>query len=156
MTVYKLNINGVARDVSSDDPEQPLLYILRNDFDLTGVKFGCGLGQCGACSVLIDDTAIRSCQLTVAQAVGKKIVTLEGLGSLENPHIVQASFIKEQAAQCGYCANGMIISTVALLKQNPKPRLNDVKQALAANLCRCGTHDRILRAAMRASGQVMP
>ena len=156
MTVYKLNINGVTRDVSSDDPEQPLLYALRNDLDLTGVKFGCGLGQCGACSVLIDDTAIRSCQLTIAQAVGKKIVTLEGLGSLENPHIVQASFIKEQAAQCGYCANGMIISTVALLKQNPKPRLNDVKQALAANLCRCGTHDRILRAAMRASGQVMP
>ena len=156
MAVYTLNINGATRTVESDDSEQPLLYVLRNDLNLTGAKFGCGLGQCGACSILMDDAAIRSCQLTVAQAVGKKIVTLEGIGSLENPHLVQASFIKEQAAQCGYCANGMIISTVALLKQNPKPRLNDVKQALAANLCRCGTHDRILRAAMRASGQVTP
>ena len=156
MAVYTLNINGTTRTVESDDPEQPLLYVLRNDLNLTGAKFGCGLGQCGACSILMDDAAIRSCQLTVAQAVGKKIVTLEGIGSLENPHVVQASFIKEQAAQCGYCANGMIISTVALLKQNPKPSLNDVKHALAANLCRCGTHDRILRAAMHASGQVMP
>ena len=156
MAVYTLNINGTTRTVESDDPEQPLLYVLRNDLNLTGAKFGCGLGQCGACSILMDDAAIRSCQFTVAQAVGKKIVTLEGIGSLENPHVVQASFIKEQAAQCGYCANGMIISTVALLKQNPKPSLNDVKHALAANLCRCGTHDRILRAAMHASGQVMP
>ena len=99
---------------------------------------------------------MRSCQLTVKQSVGKKIVTLEGLGSPENPHVVQAAFIKEQAAQCGYCANGMVISIVALLKQHAKPKLEEVKQALAANLCRCGTHDRILRAAMRASGQVMP
>lgn len=154
--LYKLNVNGLTRDVNSNDPEQPLLYVLRNNLDLTGAKFGCGLGQCGACSVLIDDEATRSCQITVAQAVGKKIVTLEGIGSLDKPHAVQSAFIKEQAAQCGYCANGMVVSVVALLKKHTKPSLDDIKQALSANLCRCGTHDRILRAAMRASGQVMP
>ena len=156
MTVYQLNINGVARNVESPDPEQPLLYVLRNDLDLMGAKFGCGLGQCGACSILVDDEALRSCQFTIAQAVGKKITTLEGIGSPDKPHSVQAAFITEQAAQCGYCANGMVMTLVALLKRQAKPSLDDVKQALSANLCRCGTHDRILRAAMRASGQVMP
>jgi nicotinate dehydrogenase subunit A len=156
MTVYQLNINGVTSNVESPDPEQPLLYVLRNDLDLMGAKFGCGLGQCGACSILVDDEALRSCQFTIAQAVGKKITTLEGIGSPDKPHSVQAAFITEQAAQCGYCANGMVMTLVALLKRQAKPSLDDVKQALSANLCRCGTHDRILRAAMRASGQVMP
>jgi nicotinate dehydrogenase subunit A len=133
-----------------------LLYALRNDLSLTGAKFGCGLGQCGSCSVLVDGEAIRSCQLSVSQAVGKTITTLEGLGTIDNPHPVQAAFITEQAAQCGYCANGMAINAAALLGRNHKPSLDEVKQALANNLCRCGTHDRILRAVMRASGQVMP
>jgi len=156
MSVYALSINGSVRQVNSPDPDQPLLYVLRNDLSLTGSKFGCGLGQCGACSVLVDGEAMRSCQIPVSQLQGKKITTLEGLGSLERPHPVQAAFIKEQAAQCGYCTNGMVINTVALLKRQPKPSLDAVKEALAHNLCRCGTHDRILRAAMRASGQAMP
>ena len=156
MAVYHCSINGQNRQIESADPDQPLLYALRNDLALTGAKFGCGLGQCGACSVLVDGEAIRSCQISVSQAVGKTITTLEGLGTIDNPHPVQAAFITDQAAQCGYCANGMVINAVALLGRNPKPNLDDVKQALANNLCRCGTHDRILRAVMRASGQVMP
>ena len=156
MAVYQCSINGQIRPIEAADPDQPLLYALRNDLSLTGAKFGCGLGQCGSCSVLVDGEAIRSCQLSVSQAVGKTITTLEGLGTIDNPHPVQAAFITEQAAQCGYCANGMVISAAALLGRNHKPSLDEVKQALANNLCRCGTHDRILRAVMRASGQVMP
>lgn len=156
MAVYQCSINGRIRAIEADDPDQPLLYALRNDLSLTGAKFGCGLGQCGACSVLVNGEAMRSCQLTVSQAVGKTITTLEGLGTIDNPHPIQAAFVTEQAAQCGYCANGMVINAAALLGHNPKPNLDEVKQALANNLCRCGTHDRILRAVMRASGQVMP
>jgi nicotinate dehydrogenase subunit A len=156
MAVYHCSINGQNRQIESADPDQPLLYALRNDLALTGAKFGCGLGQCGACSVLVDGEAIRSCQISVSQAVGKTITTLEGLGTIDNPHPVQAAFITDQAAQCGYCANGMVINAVALLMRNLKPSLDEIKQALANNLCRCGTHDRILRAVMRASGQVMP
>ncbi len=156
MAVYHCSINGQNRQIESADPDQPLLYALRNDLALTGAKFGCGLGQCGACSVLVDGEAIRSCQISVRQAVGKTITTLEGLGTIDNPHPVQAAFITDQAAQCGYCANGMVINAVALLMRNLKPSLDEIKQALANNLCRCGTHDRILRAVMRASGQVMP
>jgi len=156
MAVYQCSINGRIRPIEADDPDQPLLYALRNDLSLTGAKFGCGLGQCGTCCVLADGEVVRSCQLSVSQAVGKTITTLEGLGTIENPHPVQAAFVTEQAAQCGYCANGMVINAVALLGRNPKPNLDDIKQALANNLCRCGTHDRILRAVMRASGQVMP
>ena len=156
MAVYHCSINGQNRQIESADPDQPLLYALRNDLALTGAKFGCGLGQCGACSVLVDGEAIRSCQISVSQAVGKTITTLEGLGTIDNPHPVQAAVITDQAAQCGYCANGMVINAVALLMRNLKPSLDEIKQALANNLCRCGTHDRILRAVMRASGQVMP
>ena len=156
MPVYQLKVNGVLRQVDTPDPDQPLLYVLRNDLSLTGTKFGCGLGQCGACSVLLDGEVVRSCQLPVGQLQGKAITTLEGLGTIEKPHPVQAAFIEEQAAQCGYCTNGMVMNTVALLSHQPKPSLDAVKQALANNLCRCGTHDRILRAVMRASGQVMP
>jgi len=156
MAVYQCSINGQIRPIEAADPDQPLLYALRNDLSLTGAKFGCGLGQCGSCSVLVDGEAIRSCQLSVSQAVGKTITTLEGLGTIDKPHPVQAAFITEQAAQCGYCANGMVINAAALLGRNHKPSLDEVKQALANNLCRCGTHDRILRAVMRASGQVMP
>ncbi len=156
MAVYQCSINGQIRPIEAADPDQPLLYALRNDLSLTGAKFGCGLGQCGSCSVLVDGEAVRSCQLSVSQAVGKTITTLEGLGTIDNPHPVQAAFITEQAAQCGYCANGMVINAAALLARNHKPSLDEVKQALANNLCRCGTHDRILRAVMRASGQVMP
>lgn len=154
--MYHLTINGQTRQIESADPDQPLLYVLRNDLSLTGAKFGCGLGQCGACSVLVNGEAARSCQLTVSQLDGKSITTLEGLGTIDNPHPVQAAFIEEQAAQCGYCANGMVINAVALLGHNPKPGLDEIKQALANNLCRCGTHDRILRAVMRASGRVLP
>ena len=153
MPTYSLSVNGTVRKIQSADPDQPLLYVLRNELSLTGVKFGCGLGQCGACSVLIDGEAVRACQIPVSQLAGKKIVTLEGLGSPDHPHPVQAAFIKEQAAQCGYCTNGMVINTVALLKRTPKPDLATIKQALVNNLCRCGTHDRILHAALRASGQ---
>jgi nicotinate dehydrogenase subunit A len=153
---YQVSVNGQMRSVDSPDPDQPLLYVLRNDLDLTGAKFGCGLGQCGACSVLVDGQAQRACQLPISQMQGKTITTLEGLGTPEKPHPVQAAFVTEQAAQCGYCANGMVINTVALLAQQPQPGLDDIKEALANNLCRCGTHDRIIRAVMRASGRVMP
>ncbi|RAU20920.1 (2Fe-2S)-binding protein [Paramagnetospirillum kuznetsovii] len=150
-----LAVNGQKRTVAGD-PNRPLLYVLRNDLGLTGAKFGCGKGQCGACSVLMNNEAVRSCQVTLAQAAGKSITTLEGLGDIKTPHPVQAAFIAEQAAQCGYCANGMVMATVALLARTPEPSLDEAKQALAGNLCRCGTHRRILRAVMRASGRAQP
>lgn len=156
MAAYNLTVNGRARTVESSDPDQPLLYILRNDLELTGPKYGCGLGQCGACAVIVDGEAQRSCQITVAGAANRAITTIEGLGTPEKPHPVQAAFIEEQAAQCGYCANGMVMTSAALLEKTPKPSLDEVKEALAANLCRCGTHHRILRAVMRASGRTMP
>ena len=156
MPVYHLTVNGEKRTVESTDPEQPILYILRNDLSLTGAKYGCGLGQCGACSVLVEGDVIRSCQLTINQASGKKITTLEGLSQGDTLHPVQAAFVTEQAAQCGYCTNGMVMNAVALLAHQPKPTQDDVKQALVNNLCRCGTHDRIIRAVIRASGKVLP
>jgi nicotinate dehydrogenase subunit A len=149
---YRLRINGVERVIESSDPDQPLLYGLRG-LGLTATKFGCGLGQCGACSVLIDDSPARSCLETIANVQGKSVVTLEGLGSLAAPHPVQAAFIKEQVPQCGYCTSGMIISAAALLAAKPKPTEDDVRAALAGNLCRCGTHVRVIRAVMSASGQ---
>jgi nicotinate dehydrogenase subunit A len=148
---YRLRINGVERVIESSDPDQPL-YGLRG-LGLTATKFGCGLGQCGACSVLIDDSPARSCLETIANVQGKSVVTLEGLGSLAAPHPVQAAFIKEQVPQCGYCTSGMIISAAALLAAKPKPTEDDVRAALAGNLCRCGTHVRVIRAVMSASGQ---
>ena len=151
MPAYKLQVNGKAVTVDSWDPGQPLLYILRNTLGLHGPKFGCGLGQCGACTVLVDGKATRSCITTVRQAEGKAVTTIEGLGTPERPDRVQAAFIAEQAAQCGYRTNGMVMATKALLSQTPKPSVEQVKQGLAGNLCRCGTHTRILRAVMRAA-----
>jgi nicotinate dehydrogenase subunit A len=151
MAAYSFRVNGVDRRVESWDPGQPLLYVLRNDMGLTAAKFGCGLGQCGACSVLIDGEPQRSCLAPVSEAAGKEITTLEGLGSPEKPDAIQAAFIAEQAAQCGYCTNGMVMATRALLQQRPKPSLDQVKEALAGYLCRCGTHVRILRAVLRAA-----
>jgi len=152
MGTYSIRINGNARTVSSLDPNQPLLYVLRG-LGLTATKFGCGLGQCGACNVLVDGRATRSCLETIASSQGKSVVTLEGLGSMSAPHPVQAAFIKEQVPQCGYCTSGMIISAAALLAEKVKPTEDDVIAALEGNLCRCGTHVRIVRAVMAASGQ---
>jgi nicotinate dehydrogenase subunit A len=150
-----LNVNGRVADISSDDPDMPLLYALRNDLGLHGPRFGCGLGQCGACTVHVDGQAVRSCVTPLSSLKpGAKIVTLEGLGTPEAPHPVQAAFIEEQAAQCGYCINGMIMTSAAFLSQNPKPSEGDIRQALAGNLCRCGTHTRIVRAVQRAAGSL--
>jgi nicotinate dehydrogenase subunit A len=151
MTAVTLIVNGSARIVDAWDPEMPLLYALRNDLGLHAAKFGCGLGQCGACTVLLDDAPVRSCTLRVKDAAGHRIVTAEGLGAPDRPHPVQAAFIAEQAAQCGYCTNGMVMSTVALLRRTPRPTREEAQQALAGNLCRCGSHDRVLRAVQRAA-----
>ena len=152
MATYRLRINGVERTIESSDPDQPLLYGLRG-LGLTATKFGCGLGRCGACSVLVDGRLTRSCLTTIADTQGKSVVTLEGLGSMAAPHPVQAAFIKEQVPQCGYCTSGMIVSAVALLAEKPKPTEDDIRASLAGNLCRCGTHVRIIRAVVAASGQ---
>ena len=151
MPTYTLRLNGNPVTVESWDPAQPLLYVLRGAVGLHGPKFGCGLGQCGACTVLMDGRAVRSCATRVSQAAGRAITTLEGLGTPEKPDVVQAAFIAEQAAQCGYCTNGMVMTAKALLAQNPNPTLEQVKQGLENNLCRCGTHTRIIRAVMRAA-----
>lgn len=148
-----LDVNGGAARVSVDDPDTPLLYVLRDDLGLHGPRFGCGLGQCGSCTVHVDGQAVRSCITPVSGLKpGAKIVTLEGLGTPEVPHPVQAAFIAEQAAQCGYCINGMIMQSAALLNETPKPDEAAIRQALAQNLCRCGTHLRIVRAVQRAAG----
>jgi nicotinate dehydrogenase subunit A len=148
-----LDVNGRAAPVSVDDLDTPLLYVLRDDLGLHGPRFGCGLGQCGACAVHVDGQAVRSCITPVSSLkAGAKIVTLEGLGSPDKPHPVQAAFIAEQAAQCGYCINGMIMQSAALLNETPKPDETAIRQALAQNLCRCGTHQRIVRAVQRAAG----
>jgi nicotinate dehydrogenase subunit A len=130
----------------------PLLYALRNDFGLHGPRFGCGLAQCGACTVHLNGESVRSCVTPVSAAVGKNIVTLEGLGTSEKLHPLQEAFIVEQAAQCGYCINGMIMQAASLLNKNTRPTVNEIKTAMAANLCRCGTHLRIIRAIQRAAG----
>ena len=144
-----LDVNGNAH-ILDVEPDTPLLYVLRDDLRLNGPKFGCGLGQCGACTVLVDGTAVRSCSLTVAKAAGRKVTTLEGLGSSARPHPIQRAFIEEQAAQCGYCINGMIMTSAALLGRTPNPTEREIRQALAGTLCRCGTHQRIVRAVRRA------
>jgi len=144
-----LEVNGV-RHALHLDPAAPLLMVLRNDLGLNGPKYGCGLGECGACSVLLDGRAARACVLPVSRAEGRRVTTLEGLGSIAAPHPVQAAFIAEQGAQCGYCLNGMIIATVALLDRNPRPAEAEIRQALAHNLCRCGTHLEILASVRRA------
>ena len=152
MPTYRLRINGNFQNINSSDPDNPLLYVLRG-IGLTAAKFGCGLGQCGACTVIADGAAVRSCQMTVAAAQGKQITTLEGLGTAANPHPLQAAFIKEQVPQCGYCTSGIIMSAAALLSEKKKPSEADVRTALDGNLCRCGTHQRVVRAVMAASGQ---
>ena len=151
MAPTSLSVNGRTVAVTVDDPDTPLLYVLRNELGLHGPRFGCGLGQCGACTVLVDEAAARSC-VTPLSAVTGKVVTLEGLGSDANPHPIQEAFIAEQAVQCGYCINGMIMQSAALLKRNARPTEQQVKAELANNLCRCGTHLRIVRAVMRAAG----
>jgi nicotinate dehydrogenase subunit A len=145
-----LKVNGVSRSVPAE-PDTPLLYVLRNDLALNGAKYGCGLAQCGACTVLVDGKAVRSCTTPVASVERSEITTLEGLGSIEKPHALQQAFIDEQAAQCGYCTSGMIMSAKALLDRNPSPGEADIRSALAGNLCRCGTHNRIIRAVQRAA-----
>jgi len=154
MAKKSLNVNGKRVSIAYDDPQMPLLYALRDNLGLHGPRFGCGLGQCGACTVHIDGTAVRSCVTPIDTVTDKqKVVTLEGLGSPQKPHPVQKAFIDEQAAQCGYCINGMIMETAAFLAKNKKPSDADIKNALANNLCRCGTHARIVRAVKRASAQ---
>jgi nicotinate dehydrogenase subunit A len=148
----RLTVNGAVREVSAA-PDTPLLYALRNDLALNGPKFGCGLAQCGACSVLIGGEATRSCVMPLS-AVTAPVTTLEGLRSAEKPHPLQKAFIAEQAAQCGYCINGMIITAKALLDRNRKPSDVEIREALAANLCRCGTHNRIVRAIKRAAKEM--
>ena len=148
-----LKVNGAMRSVPAE-PDTPLLYVLRNDLELNGAKFGCGAAQCGACTVLIDGQAVRSCVTPIGALAKSEITTLEGLGTLEKLHPLQRAFIDEQAAQCGYCINGMIMSAKALLDRNPRPSEDDVREALAANLCRCGTHGRIIRAVLRAAREM--
>lgn len=151
MPKFTLNVNGEARTVEIRDSQEPLLYVLRNSLALTGAKFGCGIGQCGACTVIVDGDAVRSCLLPVAKVAGRKVTTIEGLGTLEKPHPLQAAFVAEQAAQCGYCVTGMVMTGAALLARKPEITREDAQQALAGNLCRCGTHERILRAMLHAS-----
>jgi nicotinate dehydrogenase subunit A len=146
----KLKVNGSDYEIDAD-PDTPLLYVLRNDLALNGAKFGCGLGQCGACTVMVDGEAIFSCLTPMLVVEGKEITTVEGLGSIDNPGPLQRAFIEEQAAQCGYCIAGMIMRAQALLQKNPGASDAEVRTALEPNLCRCGTHMRILRAVRRAA-----
>ena len=145
-----LRVNGAEHSVRAH-PDTPLLYILRNDLELNGPRFGCGLSQCGACTVLVDGRPTRSCVTAVSSLGAKQITTLEGLGSKDRLHPLQKAFIEEQAAQCGYCTNGMIMAAKALLDKTPKPTAAQIKKALAANFCRCGTHNRVVRAVLRAA-----
>jgi nicotinate dehydrogenase subunit A len=146
-----LKVNGKSRTLNVDDPQMPLLYALRDDLNLHGPRFGCGLGQCGACTVHVNGKAVRSCSFPIKEAVGETIITLEGLGTAKKPHPLQVAFIEEQAVQCGYCINGMIMQAAAFLNTNKHPSEQDIKNALANNVCRCGTHVRIVRAVKRAS-----
>jgi len=150
-TAKSLNVNGKQVTVTIDDPDMPLLYALRDNLGLRGPRFGCGLGQCGACSVHVDGQPLRSCETPLSAIGDHKIVTLEGLGTPEKLHPMQKAFIDEQAVQCGYCINGMIMEATAFLARNKKPSEAEVKEALAQNLCRCGTHARIVRAVLRAA-----
>jgi len=153
-TTVSLHVNGKTQKVTVEDPDMPLLYALRDNLGLHGPRFGCGMDQCGACTVHIDGKAVRSC-ITPLSAVGKgKITTLEGLGTPEKPHPLQKAFIEEQAVQCGYCINGMIMQAAAFLARTKKPSEAEIKKALAGNLCRCGTHLRIVRAVKRAAASI--
>ena len=151
MAKLALRVNGGNREVETDDPDVPLLYVLRNDLGLTGTHLGCGLGQCGACTVLVNGRAVRSCTTPARSMAGQDVVTVEGLGSPERPDPIQAAFIGEQAAQCGYCTAGMVTSARALLNSTPRPTEQQVRGGLAGNLCRCGSHARVIRAVLRAA-----
>lgn len=146
-----LTVNGVPREVSAA-PDTPLLYVLRDDLGLTGTRFGCGLGQCGACQVLVDGRAVTSCDLPLSAVAGRTVTTVEGLGTAEHPHPLQRAFVAEQATQCGYCVSGILISAAALLDRDPTPDEDTVRAALDGNLCRCGSHNRVVRAVLRAAG----
>jgi nicotinate dehydrogenase subunit A len=148
----EITVNGHVHKVSAGG-STPLLYVLRNEMGLNGPQFGCGLGQCGACTVIVDDEAVRSCNLPVSRVAGKNVITLEGIGSGDRLHPVQAAFLDLQAAQCGYCSNGMIMTSVALLNRTPHPDDAEIRAALDENLCRCGSHSRILRAVSRAAAR---
>jgi nicotinate dehydrogenase subunit A len=145
-----IHVNGRQSEVHAD-PETPLLYVLRNDLKLKGTRFGCGLGQCGACTVIVDGNAVQSCDVPVSAVAGKEITTIEGIGTLDDPHPLQRAFIAQQAAQCGYCASGIIMAAKALLDRNASPNEEEIRAALERNLCRCGTHVRILRAIRMAA-----
>jgi nicotinate dehydrogenase subunit A len=147
-----LAVNGSTLSIATE-PDTPLLYVLRNDAALSGPKFGCGLGQCGACTVIVDGAAVRSCITPISSVERAKITTLEGLGTIDAPHKLQQAFIDEQAAQCGYCTNGMIMTAKVLLDTKPNPETDEIKRSLAKNLCRCGSHLRIVRAVQRAAKQ---
>jgi nicotinate dehydrogenase subunit A len=149
MTI-SLKVIGATVSVPAE-PDTPLLYVLRNDLALNGAKFGCGLSQCGACTVLVDGQPVRSCVAPIGALGSSEITTIEGLGTVQKPHPLQQAFIDEQAAQCGYCINGMLMTAKALLDRNPHPSETEVRQGLATNLCRCGTHNRIIRAVLRAA-----
>jgi nicotinate dehydrogenase subunit A len=155
MSKITLKVNGATHSLDID-PATPLLYALSDDLALRGPKFGCGLGQCGACTVIVKGQAIRSCITWVSQVEGAEITTLEGLGTIENPHPLQKAFIEEQAAQCGFCVNSVIMTAKALLDKNPKASDKDIEQALSNVLCRCFTHVRMLRAIRRASQEMLP
>ena len=152
MANFTLKVNGIARDVSVE-ADTPLLYILRNDLELNGPKFGCGLAQCGACTVLVDGKPVRSC-VTPVSAVKGAVETIEGLGTEQNLHPLQKAFIAEQACQCGYCGNGMVMTAKALLEKNPRPTEGEIKQALNGHLCRCASHNRIVRAVQKAAKEM--
>ena len=149
----KLRVNGTVREVAASG-DMPLLWALRDVLGLTGTKYGCGMAQCGACTVLIDGKAVRSCVTDIGSVANSEITTLEGLGTIEKPHPLQRAFIEEQAVQCGYCINGMIMSAKALLDQKRNASEAEIREALAGNLCRCGTHNRILRAIKRAAKEI--
>ena len=153
MANYSLSVNGKMRAVSVE-PQTPLLYVLRNDLELNGPKFGCGMAQCGACTVHIDGKPQRSCVLPVSAAAKSKITTIEGLGTLQAPHPLQQAFMDEQACQCGYCGNGMVMTAKALLDANRNPSDAQIRQALNGHLCRCASHNRVVRAVQRAAREM--
>jgi len=150
MARISLKVNGKSRAVETD-PSTPLLYVLRDHLELHGPRFGCGLGQCGACTVLMDGNSVRSCMIPASTAQNKNIVTLEGLGSVAHPHAIQAAFVEEQAAQCGFCMNGMVMGAKSLLDKNPHPTVAEIKKSLNSYICRCGTHLRVIRAIQRVA-----
>ncbi|MBI5318651.1 (2Fe-2S)-binding protein [Bradyrhizobium sp.] len=153
MPQIRFRLNGTETAVDAD-PERSLLDILRSELGLTGPHFGCGAGECGTCNVIVGNRAVNSCDMPLWSAEGKDITTLEGLGSAERPHPLQRAFIAEQAMQCGYCISGILMSAAALLRQNPSPSADEVKAALDRNLCRCGSHNRIVRAVLRAAREM--